>query len=122
MAASDSWADIADVVRNFRKVFEKLSLSEISFPKTAEMVCVEDRTEIRERSLPVLYLYHSSQISSLSERNKSEESSQKQALLEFGIFAIFAIELEHKIFFVLLYLPLLGYMTYFSLKNERLHI
>lgn len=116
-AASDSLADVTDFMRYFRMAFEKLSQCEISFPKNAETVYVEDRIEIQEWSLPVLYLDHSSQVSSLSERNKSEENSQKQVLVGLGMFAIFAIELDHKIFFILLYLPLPGCMSYFCLKK-----
>lgn len=52
----------------------------------------------------------------------SQRKSQKQVLVELGIFAIFAVELEHKIFFIILYLPLLSYMSYFCLKNECLDI
>lgn len=104
------------VMRNFRMAFEKLSQCEISFPKNAETSYTEHRIKIQEWSLPVLYLDHSSHVSSLSERNKSEENSQNQVLVKLSIFVIYAIDLEQKIFFSLLYLLFLGCMPDFCLK------
>jgi len=48
VAASDSWADITDVMRTFRMAFEKLSQCEISFPENAGTVYAEDRSKIQE--------------------------------------------------------------------------
>lgn len=47
VAASDTQADVTDLMKNFRLAFERLFPCEIAFPKK-QRVYVDNRTEIQE--------------------------------------------------------------------------
>lgn len=50
VAASDTQADVTDLMKNFRLAFERLFPCEIAFPKK-QRVYVDNRTEIQELSI-----------------------------------------------------------------------
>lgn len=63
-----------------------------------------------------------SQFSSIQHQWEKQVRGKQSKAGPCGTFAIFAIELEHKIFFILLYVPLPGYKSHFCLKIECLGI